>query len=134
MFRAVLQSEAVGSERESGLGSAWSVVCSEGDASAGGGGEAAAGAGEGPAVPVAGSGEKHNRPLFNLTPGFCLLLLSDPDSPRQAESSNKELSLQLSRLQSEEVALRDSLSKMGNMNEALAQDKAALNTYILQVI
>lgn len=51
----------------------------------------------------------------------------------QAESCSTELSLQLSRLQSEEAALRDSLAKMGSMNEALAQDKVDLNNYILQV-
>jgi len=51
----------------------------------------------------------------------------------QAENSNTELFLQLSKLQSEDAALRDSLVKMGSMNEALAQDKADLNTYILQV-
>lgn len=52
----------------------------------------------------------------------------------QAESSNAELSLLLNKLQSEDAALRDSLAKMGSMNEGLAQDKADLNTYILQVI
>lgn len=51
----------------------------------------------------------------------------------QAESRNAELALLLNKLQSEDAALRDSLAKMGSMNEALVQDKADLNTYILQV-
>lgn len=51
----------------------------------------------------------------------------------QAESRNAELSLLLNKLQSEDAALRDSLAKLGSMNEGLAQDKADLNTYILQV-
>lgn len=53
--------------------------------------------------------------------------------PLQAESRNAELSLSLSKLQSEDAALRDSLAKVGSMNEGLAQDKVDLNTYILQV-
>lgn len=53
--------------------------------------------------------------------------------PLQAESRNAELSLLLNKLQSEDAALRDSLSKVGSMNEGLAQDKVDLNTYILQV-
>lgn len=57
----------------------------------------------------------------------------DPDFSLQAESKNTELSLLLNKLQSEDAALRDSLAKMGSMNEGLAQDKAALNTYILKV-
>lgn len=52
---------------------------------------------------------------------------------RQAESRNAELSLLLNKLQSEDAALRDSLAKLGSMNEGLAQDKTDLNTYILQV-
>lgn len=51
----------------------------------------------------------------------------------QAESRNAELSLLVNKLQSEEAALRDSLAKVGSLNESLAQDKADLNTYILQV-
>lgn len=51
----------------------------------------------------------------------------------QVESRNAELSLLLNKLQSEDAALRDSLTKLGSMNEGLAQDKADLNTYILQV-
>lgn len=54
-------------------------------------------------------------------------------SSLQAESRNAELSLLLNKLQSEDAALRDSLAKMGSMNEGLAQDKADFNTYILQV-
>ncbi|MEQ2179070.1 hypothetical protein GOODEAATRI_020816, partial [Goodea atripinnis] len=50
-----------------------------------------------------------------------------------AESSNTELSLQLNKLLSEDAALRDSLAKMGSMNEDLAQDKVDLNNYILQL-
>lgn len=53
--------------------------------------------------------------------------------PLQAESRNAELSLLLNKLQSEDAALRDSLAKVGSMNEGLAQDKVDLNTYILQV-
>lgn len=52
----------------------------------------------------------------------------------QAESHNAELLLLLNKLQSEDAALRDSLIKMGNLNEGLAQDKVDLNTYILQAI
>lgn len=51
----------------------------------------------------------------------------------QAESRNAELSLLVNKLQSEEAALRDSLAKVGSLNESLAQDKTDLNTYILQV-
>lgn len=51
----------------------------------------------------------------------------------QAESRNTELSLLVNKLQSEEAALRDSLAKVGSLNESLAQDKTDLNTYILQV-
>ncbi|MED6270511.1 hypothetical protein CHARACLAT_011138, partial [Characodon lateralis] len=51
----------------------------------------------------------------------------------RAESSNTELSLQLNKLLSEDAALRDSLAKMGGMNEDLAQDKVDLNNYILQL-
>lgn len=51
----------------------------------------------------------------------------------QVESRNAELSLLLNKLQSEDAALRDSLAKLGSLNEGLAQDKADLNTYILQV-
>lgn len=61
------------------------------------------------------------------------LLVYDLCVTIQAESSNAELSLLLNKLQSEDAALRDSLAKMGSMNEGLAQDKADLNTYILQV-
>lgn len=43
------------------------------------------------------------------------------------------MSLLLNKLQSEDAALRDSLVKMGSMNEGLVQDKAELNTYILRV-
>lgn len=70
---------------------------------------------------------------------WCLLIIYlnwvflQPLLSTQAESSNAELSLLLNKLQSEDAALRDSLAKMGNMNEGLAQDKADLNTYILQV-
>lgn len=39
----------------------------------------------------------------------------------------------INKLQSEDAALRDSLAKMGSMNEALSQDKTDLNAYILQV-
>lgn len=39
----------------------------------------------------------------------------------------------LNKLQSEEAALRDSLAKVGSLNESLAQDKTDLNTYIVQV-
>ena len=49
----------------------------------------------------------------------------------QAEGSNAELSLLINKLQSEDSALRDSLAKMGSMNEGLAQDKTDLNTYTL---
>lgn len=52
----------------------------------------------------------------------------------QAASTNKELSLHLSKLQYEDAALRDSLTKMGNLNEGLVQDKVDLNKYILQVM
>ena len=62
----------------------------------------------------------------------CILSLSPP-SLFQAESSNAELSLLVNKLRSEEAALRDSLSKMGSMNEGLAQDKTDLNTIISQV-
>lgn len=51
----------------------------------------------------------------------------------QTESKNAELSLLFNKLQSEDAGLRDSLAKMGSMNESLAQDKVDLNTYILQV-
>lgn len=51
----------------------------------------------------------------------------------QAESRNAELTLLLNKLQSEEAALRDSLAKVGNLNESLAQDKTDLNAYIIQV-
>lgn len=53
--------------------------------------------------------------------------------PLQAEGSNAELSMLLNKLQSEDAALRDSLVKMGSMNEGMAQDKTELNNYILQV-
>lgn len=49
------------------------------------------------------------------------------------ESRNAELSLLLNKLQSEEAALRDSLAKVGSLNESLAQDKTDLNAYIIQV-
>lgn len=49
------------------------------------------------------------------------------------ESRNAELSLLLNKLQSEEAALRDSLVKVGGLNESLAQDKTDLNAYIIQV-
>ena len=39
----------------------------------------------------------------------------------------------INKFQSEEAALRDSLAKMGGMNEGLAQDKADLNAIINQV-
>ena len=51
----------------------------------------------------------------------------------QAESRNGELSLMLHKLQSEEAGLRDSLTKMSNINEGLAHDKADLNTLVMQV-
>uniref|UniRef100_A0A8C7KRB4 Rootletin-like n=1 Tax=Oncorhynchus kisutch TaxID=8019 RepID=A0A8C7KRB4_ONCKI len=51
----------------------------------------------------------------------------------QAESSNAELSLLVNKLHSEEAALRDSLAKMGSMNEGLAQDKSDLNSIISQL-
>lgn len=130
----LLQTEAVGSEWKSGLCSAWGVVCSEGDSPEGGGWEAAAGAREEPTLWSAGSGEKKSECMQKCTFCLCcfLTLLWSSSSP-QAESSNAELSLLLNKLQSEDAALRDSLAKMGSMNEGLAQDKADLNTYILQV-
>lgn len=51
----------------------------------------------------------------------------------QVESRNAELCLLLNKLQSEEAALRDSLAKVGSLNESLAQDKTDLNAYIIQV-
>uniref|UniRef100_A0A673XCW3 Ciliary rootlet coiled-coil, rootletin n=1 Tax=Salmo trutta TaxID=8032 RepID=A0A673XCW3_SALTR len=48
-------------------------------------------------------------------------------------SSNAELSLLVNKLHSEEAALRDSLAKMGSMNEGLAQDKSDLNSIISQL-
>lgn len=39
----------------------------------------------------------------------------------------------LNKVQSEDAALKDSLAKLGSMNEGLAQDKVDLNTYIHQV-
>lgn len=56
-----------------------------------------------------------------------------PHVPLQAESRTAELSSLLNKLQSEDAALRDSLAKVGSMNEGLAQDKVDLNTYIHQV-
>uniref|UniRef100_A0A8C8DBX3 Rootletin-like coiled-coil domain-containing protein n=1 Tax=Oncorhynchus tshawytscha TaxID=74940 RepID=A0A8C8DBX3_ONCTS len=47
--------------------------------------------------------------------------------------SNAELSLLVNKLHSEEAALRDSLAKMGSMNEGLAQDKSDLNSIISQL-
>lgn len=51
----------------------------------------------------------------------------------QTECKNAELSLTLHKLQSEEAGLRESLSKMSQMNEGLAQDMADLNAIVLQV-
>ena len=51
----------------------------------------------------------------------------------QAESSNAELTLLVNKLRSEEAGLRDSLAKMGSLNEGLAQDKSDLNNIINQV-
>lgn len=53
--------------------------------------------------------------------------------PHQAESRTAELSSLFNKLQSEDAAVRDSLAKVGSMNEGLAQDKVDLNTYIHQV-
>lgn len=53
--------------------------------------------------------------------------------PLQAESRTAELSSLLNKVQSEDAALKDSLAKLGSMNEGLAQDKVDLNTYIHQV-
>uniref|UniRef100_A0A3Q2DL06 Rootletin-like coiled-coil domain-containing protein n=1 Tax=Cyprinodon variegatus TaxID=28743 RepID=A0A3Q2DL06_CYPVA len=61
-------------------------------------------------------------------------LQSRADAERsELNLSITELSLQLSKLQSEDAALRDSVVKMGSMNEVLAQDKVDLNNYILKV-
>lgn len=51
----------------------------------------------------------------------------------QSESSRAEISLLLTKLQSEESSLRDSLAKMSNINESLAHDKSDLNGLIIQV-
>lgn len=53
--------------------------------------------------------------------------------PLQAESRTAELSSMLNKVQSEDAALKDSLAKLGSMNEGLAQDKVDLNTYIHRV-
>lgn len=55
------------------------------------------------------------------------------NAPLQAESRTAELSSLLNKVQSEDAALKDSLAKLGSMNEGLAQDKVDLNTYIHQV-
>jgi len=52
----------------------------------------------------------------------------------QSGSSHTELSLVLTKLHSEESSLRDSLVKMSNINESLAQDKSDLNSLIVQVL
>lgn len=39
----------------------------------------------------------------------------------------------MNKVQSEDAALKDSLAKLGSMNEGLAQDKVDLNNYIHQV-
>lgn len=64
---------------------------------------------------------------------LCVHVVYDLFVSLQVESRNAELSLLLNKLQSEDAALRDSLAKVGSLNEGLAQDKADLNTYILQV-
>ncbi len=52
----------------------------------------------------------------------------------QSGSSRAELSLVLSKLHSEESSLRDSLVKMSNINESLAQDKSDLSSLVVQVL
>lgn len=51
----------------------------------------------------------------------------------QVEATNAELELSLHKMKSEDAELRDSLAKMGALNEGLAQDKVNLNRVILQV-
>lgn len=51
----------------------------------------------------------------------------------QAECSNADLELLVTRLKSEGVEQRDSLAKMAGLMEGLAQDKGDLNQQILQV-
>lgn len=49
------------------------------------------------------------------------------------EAQNAEQELTLTKLQSEDAGLKDSLAKMGTLSEGLAKDKVELNRLLLKV-
>lgn len=56
-----------------------------------------------------------------------------PILSHQVEATNAEFELLIHKMKSEGAELRDSLAKMGALNEGLAQDKISLNRIVLQV-